>query len=709
MVCDVENQPCTRTQAGCRMLQAMNPAGPDFGRIAEGESGAAALPPSAVGPHSSPAGPVQVPDHQLVRVIGRGSYGEVWLARNKLGTMRAIKVVHRAAFEDARPFEREFKGIQKFEPISRSHEGLVDILQVGGTEEYFYYVMELADPAEPRLSSSEFRVLSSAIAAAGDQRETQNSEPETYSPHTLRSDLKRHGRLPVAECVRIGLSLADGLAHLHQHSLVHRDIKPSNIIFVGGVPKLADIGLVADVGEARSFVGTQGFIPPEGPGTPQADLFSLGKVLYELSTGKDRHDYPELPDNLRDLPDQGALIELNAVLVRACAADPRRRYRFAEELHADLALLQRGKSVKRKRTMLRCWGMARSWGLAAILLTPVVANVSFNKLFNRGRAPNPEAVRLFDLARWYHNKYTDDARAKAVEYLNQAVQIDPEYAAAYGLLFELHVWDINSEEKWRKSRELAAKLMALDPKRAEAHSALSWVRYGGSDWRGAEQEIRTAIQLNPNYPMARCIYGYYLSLLGRVEEAVPQLQRAQELDPTSRLYAIVAAFPFIVARQYDQAIAQMQTPLNLDPHFPLAHQWLARIYEAKGDYLLAITEYEKLDRLTGAGEAQVLGEYEAFRQAFKESGARGYWLKALDLQQSPGSLLDRKVKPFWGSRYDLAEIYAQLGEKERALDLLEKDFVQGGPGRWLNLLPLYEPLRAEPRFKALLKKAGLDG
>src|SRR5215467_7791979 len=89
--------------------------------------------------------PPVVPDHELLSCIGRGSYGGVWLARSKLGTYRAVKVVYRSTFEDSRPFEREFKGIQKFEPISRSHEGLVDILQVGGTEDYFYYVMELAD------------------------------------------------------------------------------------------------------------------------------------------------------------------------------------------------------------------------------------------------------------------------------------------------------------------------------------------------------------------------------------------------------------------------------------------------------------------------------------------------------------------------------------------------------------------------------------
>ena len=90
----------------------------------------------------------EIHEHELVRRIGRGAYGEVWLARNTLGTMRAIKIVYRKDFEDSRPFEREFAGIQKFEPISRSHPGLVNILQIGRREDYFYYVMELADAAE---------------------------------------------------------------------------------------------------------------------------------------------------------------------------------------------------------------------------------------------------------------------------------------------------------------------------------------------------------------------------------------------------------------------------------------------------------------------------------------------------------------------------------------------------------------------------------
>jgi len=181
-----------------------------------------------------------------------------------------------------------------------------------------------------------------------------------YSPRTLRSEIQRRGRLPFDDCVALGLSLARALARLHAQGLVHRDIKPSNIIFVGGTPKLADIGLVTDAGEARSYVGTEGFIPPEGPGSPAADLYSLGKVLYEASTGKDRQDFPEPLTHLGDQPDKDRLLELNAIRHRACHSDPRARYHSAEVMLAELELLQRGESVKARRVVQRHWNLLRA-------------------------------------------------------------------------------------------------------------------------------------------------------------------------------------------------------------------------------------------------------------------------------------------------------------------------------------------------------------
>lgn len=302
--------------------------------------------------------PPVIPDHELIRRIGKGSYGEVWLARNALGTWRAVKIVHRRAFDSDRPYEREFAGIRRFEPVSRTHPSQLNVLHVGRNDSagHFYYVMELADAAPAASVQSSVKQYSVTTEGAFAPNPLNTDPLNTdYSPRTLRSDLFHRGRLPCDECLHIGLALATALDHLHRHGLVHRDIKPSNIVFLNGIPKLADIGLVTHVEATLSFVGTEGYLPPEGPGTPQADIYSLGKVLYEMATGRDRQDYPELPTNLIAAPaaERAALAELNEVIVRACHADAKERYQTAAELHADLALLQSGKSVSRMRSVER--------------------------------------------------------------------------------------------------------------------------------------------------------------------------------------------------------------------------------------------------------------------------------------------------------------------------------------------------------------------
>lgn len=286
-----------------------------------------------------------IADYTLHERIGAGSYGEVWRARSVTGAERALKVVHRRSFQHDRPYRREFEGIQKFESLARGHPHLVTVFHVGRLEadEAFYYVMELAD-AVPGTTT------------------------DRYAPRTLRSDLDAGAPLTATALVQLGVALAEALGHLHRHGLIHRDVKPSNIIFVGGTPKLADIGLVAEAGENRSFVGTEGFVPPEGPGTPQGDLFSVGKVLYEAMTGRDRTEFPELPANFGARPDHGALLELNEIILRACERDPTRRHATAEDLLGELRLLQGGLSLRRLRQTERRLRFFRRVGIGAAVL-----------------------------------------------------------------------------------------------------------------------------------------------------------------------------------------------------------------------------------------------------------------------------------------------------------------------------------------------------
>ena len=273
---------------------------------------------------------IHIPDHEVLRKIGGGAYGEVWMARGVTGALRAVKVVWREDFEDERGFEREFEGILKFEPISRDHPGFVNILHVGrsndGDNPFYYYVMELGD----------------------DVHTGREISPVEYEARTLRSDLKASGGTPleVGFCIDVGHRLSEALEHLHERDLAHRDVKPANVIFVEGKAKLADIGLVAARGQ-QTFVGTEGFVPPEGPGSGQADIYSLGKVLYEMATGKDRLQFPELPDELLEGTSKKHWVALNELICNIC--DPKlskRTINSSKKLAESLAKIRQGKKVR---------------------------------------------------------------------------------------------------------------------------------------------------------------------------------------------------------------------------------------------------------------------------------------------------------------------------------------------------------------------------
>lgn len=313
-----------------------------------------------------------IPDHEVLRKIGGGSYGEVWLARGVTGAMRAVKIVYREDFSDERTFEREFEGILKFEPISRGHPGLVHVLHVGRSDQevspFYYYVMELGDDAY----SDEFN-------------------PVEYEPRTLRTDMKLANGSPLDTdfCIESGRLLAEALHHLHEKGLTHRDVKPSNVIFVDGAAKLADIGLVAAV-DQRTFVGTEGFVPPEGPGSVSADLYGLGKVLYEMGTGMDRLQFPELPEDGPPEKQRKKWILLNRIICDIC--EPRitkREIVNAGELANTFLRLEQGKRQRKKVTAGVGLSMMICLVLAGVIGQVLLQHTWGEKVIEGRRIPLP--------------------------------------------------------------------------------------------------------------------------------------------------------------------------------------------------------------------------------------------------------------------------------------------------------------------------------
>jgi CHASE2 domain-containing sensor protein len=276
-------------------------------------------PPLPAGTQSAP----QIPGYALLRCVGRGAYGEVWLARNHIGTYNAVKVVFRNRLPEARAYEREFRGIRRYTPVSLRHPGLVKILHVGRDDnaQYFHYVMELGD----------------------DEAAGQKIDPETYQPRNFAKDLAQKGHLPVAKCIAMGIALCEPLEFLHSRGLMHRDIKPANIIFFDGIPKLADVGLVTEYTrnpDDMSYMGTEGYMA-ESPTKPSSDIYSFGKVLYEALTGLDRRQFPALPDWISSNNDVAEFMALNSIILRCCDRNPAKRYQHGGELHEALLELER--------------------------------------------------------------------------------------------------------------------------------------------------------------------------------------------------------------------------------------------------------------------------------------------------------------------------------------------------------------------------------
>ncbi len=318
-------------------------------------------------PEAFPFSPDAFGCRRPVREIGRGAHGAVFLADGPEGRV-ALKVCRRP--DDparAADWEREKRGWSLFARIP-PHPGLVRVFGTGETRDgaAFWVAMELADP-EPGGSPD---------------------DPAGYRPLTLASVAAAEVALPLPRCLRIGERLAAALEHLQRHHLVHRDVKPGNVLFVRGRPVLADAGLVADDREAASLVGTPGYEPPEHHGTPQGDVFSLGRTLWRIGTGRAPEEAGFAPCAEADTSDPDFWRFL-AILGRATSPVPGRRYRSAKAMRRDLARLRR-RQARGVRILVRA-------AIAACVLALLVPAVWNLPVFRSWQSQNREFRDHFPL------------------------------------------------------------------------------------------------------------------------------------------------------------------------------------------------------------------------------------------------------------------------------------------------------------------------
>ena len=315
---------------------------------------------------------------------------------------------------------------------------------------------------------------------------------------------------------------------------------------------------------------------------------------------------------------------------------------------------------------------------------------------------NTQAYQLYIQGRYYWNKRTPESLSKAIEYFNQAINVDPKYALAYAGLADCYVLLTDygvmaPKESAQKTKTAAMTALEIDDTLAEARTSLAFVkeRYEW-DFTGAEKEFKRAIELNPNYATAHQWYGESLSSMGRHQEAIAENKRAQELDPLALIINVALGARFYLARQYDEAVRQLLKTLELDPNFPRVHFRLGLTYVQKGMYREAVAELQKTVELSGRDSIYVA----SLAYVYGMSGQKAEALKLLDE-------LKQRSNREYVSPYYMAFAYVGLGEKDQAFAWLERacqerDF-------WLRLLkvdPVWDSLRSDPRFADILRRIG---
>ena len=380
---------------------------------------------------------------------------------------------------------------------------------------------------------------------------------------------------------------------------------------------------------------------------------------------------------------EGALIRVSAQLIRVKDQTHVWAHSFDRELHEVL-------------------GVQSELGQAIAQQVQVSLTPRDRLALTRKRPVNPDAYDLYLRGRYFWNKLTPDGMAKAIAYFQQAVEKDPTYAPAYAGLADCYgTLPIGSDtapgSSFPLAQAAARKAVELDDSLAEAHVAMVrinlWYEW---NWPELEREAHRALALNPNSADAHLRYAHYLSNAGRHKEALEEAQRARNLDPFAPLVRTLQGQFTYYAGQSDLALKELQETVELFPDFWIGHINLGKVYEQKRMYPQAIAEFEKARNLSGSTETLSLAGH-----AHALSGNRGDALKIL-------GMLEEQAKQRYIPPYNVALIYAGLGNNKQALEWLEKGFEARDVHMvFLGVDPKWNSLRGEPRFQSLVRRIGL--
>jgi TolB-like protein/DNA-binding winged helix-turn-helix (wHTH) protein/Tfp pilus assembly protein PilF len=314
----------------------------------------------------------------------------------------------------------------------------------------------------------------------------------------------------------------------------------------------------------------------------------------------------------------------------------------------------------------------------------------------RRETANPKAYELVLKGNFARDKDVPEARKKAVEYYQQALALDPNYALAYAQLSRGLVISglLPPQEARAKAEAAARKAVELDESLPQARLALARIEMYNWNWAAAEQEFQRALALNPNLAEAHQEYAGYLDLMRQYEQAIAEANRSLSLDPLSLRASVYIGFLHYSARQFDRAIEALRETSEFDPTFSPAHLILGYVYAAKQMYPEAIAAYEK---------AIQLGDRTTSVQIYL-----GYALAKAGRHAEAQAICDKMQTKPHASPAEMAVLYLGLGERERALESLEQAHAERDlQMQHLNRDAHYDSLRADPRFQSLVRRVGL--
>jgi Tfp pilus assembly protein PilF len=304
---------------------------------------------------------------------------------------------------------------------------------------------------------------------------------------------------------------------------------------------------------------------------------------------------------------------------------------------------------------------------------------------------NAEAYRLYLMGRYVWNRRLGDV-LRSREYFRQAVALDPNFALAHvGLADSYSMGPPPQPEAERAVR----RALEIDDSLGEAHATLGFIlMFQNWDWEGAERELRRAVELSPNYATAHHWLGVYLSLRGRPDEAKAAMRRALEIDPTSLIINADLGQLHYFAGEYEEAEAQCRKALEMDADFPVAHHYLYFVHLKTGRHGEAFEHWLKFH----LGQKNVQGDEPSFRSVYAAGGMRAFWRERLDSERS-----NPQPPPM-----HMALFHTHLGDREQALRWLDRarerrDFLLP----FVNVDPVYDDLRPDPRFREIVRRVGL--